>query len=387
MRISPSFESQASFEDVGMSTTENADVLQMDWGVVSTTESDAVSGWRSSGTSREYIGQGILIVDGIDSAASRNEPSSNLSLPGSDSIPSDLGSLSEDLSVDKHNMWLVNKRMIYIIGSLVFLAFSTVTGLLIRQHVRYQSALQELGEKIQQLEKEKEEIPQPVWLGEGELNESSAFFTLLDTCWIKAKMNLKFGDCSQNSFGLCGEFVSHATESLKAWFSENIPKLEGDEDGDDAAHGHEDILTALASYPDIIGETMVSASKAVSEMIMKLNLAAVEGAESASDDLVSASEAFSDAATSAKGAVSYNFNEFVKDPIRYFTGAVEEAAQPPPSTKVTMNGLYNTAKTFSDASAELANAVAETSENFSSMMTHIFTKPFSFLGSNKDKDL
>jgi len=390
MRISPSFESQASFEDVGMSTRENEDVLQMDWGVVSTTESDAVSGWPSSGTSREYIGQGILIVDGIDSAASRNEPSSNLSLPGSDSIPSDLGSLSEDPSVDKHNMWLVNKRMIYIIGSLVLLAFSAVTGLLIRQHVRYQSVMQELGEKIQQLEKEKEELPQPVWLGEGELNESSSFFTLLDTCWVKAKMNLKFGDCSQNSFGLCGEFVSHATESLKAWFSENIPKLEGermfDEAGDDTAHGHEDILTALATYPDIIGEAMVSASKAVSEMIMKLNLAAVEGAESASDDLVSASEAFADAATSAKGAVAYNFNEFVKDPIRYFTGAVEEAVQPPPPTKVTMNGLYNTAKTFSDASAELANAVAETSESFSNMMTHIFTKPLSFLES-KDKEL
>ena len=372
-----------------MSTAENGDGLQMDWGVVSTTESDAVSGWRSSGTSREYIGQGILIVDGIDSATSRNEPSSNLSLPGSDSIPSDLGSLSEDLSVDKHNVWLVNKRMIYLVSSLVMLAFSAVTGLLIRQHVRYQSAMQELGEKIHQLEKEKEEVPQPSWLGDGALGDSSTFFTLLDTCWIKAKMNLKFGDCSENSFGLCGEFVSHATDSLKAWFVENIPEMEGermlDQAGTDGTHGQQDILTALAKYPDIIGEAMVSASKAVSEMMTKLNLA-VDGAEGASDDLISASEAFSDATKSAKDAVAYNFNEFVKDPIRYFTGAVEEASQPPPSTKVTMNGLHNTAKTFSDASVEWANAVVETSESFSSMMTHIFTKPLSFFES-KDKEL
>jgi hypothetical protein len=280
--------------------------------------------------------------------------------------------------------------MIYLVGSVVILAFSAVTGLLIRQHIRHQSVMQELGEKIHQLEKEKEESPQPAWVPNGDLEDSSTFFTLLDTCWIKAKMNVKFGECSQNSFGLCGEFVSHAAESLKNWFTENIPRLEGEgiidqPVGDDAYVGRDMMTTALSKYPDIIGEAMVSASKAVSEMIMNLNLA-VEGAEDASDDLMSASEAFSDAAKSATGAVSYNLNEFVKDPIKYFTGAVEAASQPPPTTKVSMNGWYNAAQTLSDASVEWASAIAETGETFSNKLMEFFAKPLSLLES-KDKDL
>jgi hypothetical protein len=386
MRISPSFASQTSFEEVNSSTVESVGDIPMDWGVVSTTESDAgTSGLRSG--SREYIGQGILILDGIDSNTSRNEHSSHLSLPGSDSMPSDLDSLSDNRSVDKHNIWLVKKRVICLVGAVVIFAFAAVVGLLVRQHFKYQAVMLELGEKIHQLEKEKEELPQPPIVGSVDLDDSSTFFTLLDTCWIKAKMNVKFGECSQNYFGLCGEFVSHATESLKTLFAEHIPKLDGDnginQPGTDEDHAQRDMATALAKYPDIIGEAMISASKAVSDMIMNLNLA-IE--DEASDDLLWVSETFSEAAKSAKGAVSYNFNEFVKDPVKFFTGALEEATQPAPATKVSMNGVYSTAKIFSDASVDWANSMAETSEAFANTIVRMFSKPLSFLES-KDKDL
>lgn len=401
MRISPSFESEDSFENFDTSTmdtslpgtNERRVEIDMDWGVVSTTGSDVGASRLQRPTSGEHIGQGILIMDGISSEGTGHERSSTFSVPGSSAMPSEIGSIGEDFPPDdEETTWHVNKRMIYIVGSLILCAFVSVSGLLVRQHLRYQTAMKELGQKIDQLEKEKEAMPQPNWLGEGHLDDSSTFFTLLDTCWVKAKMNLEFGDCSTNSFGLCGEFVSHAKESVKTWFSGNLSMLEEEgiipldetierlEHNEHNEHNDPDELNlaaALAKYPDIIGEAMVSASKAVSEMIGSLNLA-LDGTAEASNNLVRASEAFSDA---TKGSVSYNFNEFVKDPVKYFTGAVEEASHPSHSTKVSMNGLQIAAKSLSDVSADWANKVVESTETLSKKMLKTLNKPLQWLDS------
>lgn len=392
MRTSPSFESDHSFEEFDSSTLdsvertdlETEDVLDMDWGVVSTTSSVA-HGQRSVGTSdREYIGNGILILDGLDSGSSHHENhSSDLSVPGTDSLPSDIGSLSaenhEEVKVTE-KAWVVSKRVVFLVGLAAFVSFSVLSGLFVRQHLVYRSTMQELGEKIQQLEKEREEIPQPPWAEENDISESS-FFTLLDNCWIKAKMNVKFGDCSQNSYGLCGAFFENATQSISQWFDETFPPSHGEDisEGnlDEESPSFNDAMETLTKLPSIMGEALVSASKAVSERLASLNLGA-EDDDDATDDLVRASEAFSDALNSARGAMASELHELGEDPVKYLAGAVNEASQPTQHAKVSLEGLRSVAKAVSSASIGWSEALIQTGETISIKVVEWMDDPLSY---------
>lgn len=409
MKTSPSFESQSSFEEFDTSTlnesaaAEGADdaALEMDWGVVSTTGSDVGTyAHQSMGTTCEYTDTGILIIDGIDSGSSRNDHPSDLSLPGTESLPSDLGSLSAENNDEVHNdasrhsAWVISKRAVYLAGIAAFLVFSVVTGLFIRQHYQYRSTMQQLGEKIQQLEKEREEMPQPVWMDGSDISSDSKFFTLLDNCWIKARMKVKFGDCSQNSYGLCGAFFQNATETIGKWFGETFASLDGGESSTSGSNQEmpslNEAMETMAKFPGIMGEAIVSASKAVSEKIASLNLG-LESEDGAADELIRASEAFAEALHSAGGAMASELNDLGEDPIKYLTEAVGEASQPARNAKFSMSGLRNVVEKVSAASIGWGEALVQTGETISVKVIEMMDDPLSYFEfqtkSSKEKEL
>jgi hypothetical protein len=407
MRTSPSFESQSSFEEFDSSTLNESsaggtdDALEMDWGVVSTTGSDVGNYGQRSGSTSEYIGNGILILDGVDSNANRNDHSSDFSLPGTESLPSDIGSLSADNNEDVNvaaapetNTWVITKRVVYLAGFAAFFVFSVVTGLFVHQHYAYRTTMQQLGEKIQQLEKEREEMPQQKWMDGSDIGSDSSFFTLLDNCWIKAKMNVKFGDCSQNSYGLCGAFFDNATKTIGKWFDETFPSRNNDEAGKIGSNGEipslQEAMETMAKFPEIMGEAIVSASKAVSDKLATLNVG-VDEASDASDDLIRASEAFSEALHSAGGAMASELTELGDDPLKYLTKAVEGTSKPVKSSKFSMNGLRNVVDKLSSASIGWGEALVQTGEAISVKVVEIMDGPLSYFEfetkSSDEKDL
>lgn len=389
MKTSPSFESDNSFEEFDSSTLDSVDrtddVLDMDWGVVSTTSSVAYE-QRSTGTGgSEYIGNGILILDGLDSGNSRNENhSSDLSVPGTDSLPSDIGSLTGENNEEARvaeNEWVISKRVVFVACLAALALFSLVSGLLIRQHFMYRSTMQQLGEKIQQLEKEREEMPQPAWIDEEGITNESRFFTLLDNCWVKAKMNVKFGDCSQNSYGLCGAFFENATQTISKWFDDTFQSLLGEDsskdDLDEENQSFQDAMETLAKFPGIVGDAIVSASMAVSEKFASLNPGG-NGAEDATDDLVRASRAFSNSLHSAGGAMASELSDLGEDPVKYLSEAVIEASQPTQAAKVSMDGLRNVAKAVSSTSIGWSEALYKTGETISVKVAELMDDPLSY---------
>ncbi len=389
MRISPSFGSQSSFEEMDTSGFHilggTDDALDTDWGVVSTTESD-IGNYEQlpneTGTA-EHMGDGILILPGLDSGSSNNGQSSDLSVPGTDSLPSEIGSVSADNCEEAsanipHKKRVANKLSIYLIGTGVFLLVSLVAGF-VHQHYQYRSTMKQLEEKIQQLEKEKETLRQPPWMDEGDLNNESSLFTLLDNCWIKAKMNVKFGDCSTNSHGLCGAFFENATQSIWKWFDETFPSMseEGTPAGPTGNTWEDkpslnDIMETLANFPGIMGEAVASASKAVADKISTLNLG-IDEAENPTDDLIRATEAFSEALHAAGDAVASEVQELGADPLKYFTDAVDEAFKPTKSAKVSLDGLRNFAETLSSVSIGWGESMVQVGEAISAKLAGIMS--------------
>jgi len=381
MRTPPSFESPSSFEDLDSVSHESGagtDAASRDddiagWGVVSTTGSEAGgSGRESAGmVNGEYIGEGILIMDGMDSTVSRDGLTSDLSIPGSASFPSDIGSLTAEQSgetnvFDLRSTLQVNKRVIFFVGCFVFFAFSAVGGLFVRQHYRYQSTVQQLGEKIQQLEKEKEELALPPWIEEDDVETESSLFTLLDNCWVKAKMNIKFGECSQNSYGLCGAFFHNATRTIGQWFDETFSTPDNDDEssisgGKEDDSSEHDIFIALAKYPEAMAGAIVSAREALSERLSSLNL----GSPDDTDDLTRASEAIAEAFQSAGGFAMSELEAIGKNPVKYLQDVVDGASHPERKSKFSADGIQEFADSISKTTISWA-------ESFSTMVTGAF---------------
>lgn len=389
MRISPSFNSQHSFEELDSSDRYSVggtegDALDMDWGVVSTTESDVGNyEQRSSGTG-EYIGDGILILPGVDSGSSNNnEHSVDLSVPGTDSLPSEIDSVSEEHIEEPirnvpRSKWRIKNFSVFLVGAGVVLFLSLATGLFLRQQSQYRATMHQLEEKIRQLEKEKELLTQPPWIDEEDRSNDSSLFTLLDNCWIKAKMNVRFGDCSKNSHGLCGAFFENATQSIWKWIDETFPSMSGEEASTRDTVGEKpslnDMMETLTNFPGIVGEALVSASKAVSEQFSALNLG-MDEEEDPTDDLIRASEAFSEALSTAGVTFTSELQDFGEDPFKYFADAVDQTLQPTKSAKVSLDGLRNVAESVASTSIGWGQSLWQIGEAISAKVGVFIIEP------------
>jgi hypothetical protein len=255
MLTSPSFETGSSFQ--GADSVESFDDLAEslethndEWGIVTVSNNGSELLLDQVSDGSDYAGGGVMILDGEVDTSSNNE-FSDLSIPGTDSLPTDLGSLSDDNDTGyclPLNSWVFRKRPLLLFGFFIFALCTFGGGLLLRernswrsstlrleqeiQRLEYENALKleqeiqrlerEKEEEIRRLEREKEEVksscesesePEPEWL-EDDQSEESSFFTILDNCWIRATANIKLGPCGGEKKESLRDF---AKETLGNW--------------------------------------------------------------------------------------------------------------------------------------------------------------------------
>lgn len=292
MRSSSSFGSGENTRAMTSTNNQAEETQESDWGIVSHSGSEMEAyGSSSSGD----FGHGILILDGLDTESGHLGPSSELSIPKTDSLPSEIGSLSEDRGSFHEEHFQMESSMRQSRRITFFLAFgflstlSVATGIFFHQRNSYVSSVKELQKKIEILEKEKEEIIAaseipPPWIEEEDPNGS--FLTLLDNCWIKAKMKVKLGDCATGGGGLRNAIFGGVTGAMGRWLDDVSPNCKSDGNEGQKCRGVHQVVETFKGLPHVVTDTFATANKAFVAKIAEVKTAVDE----VQDEFVRASE-------------------------------------------------------------------------------------------------
>ena len=215
-----------------------------DYEVVSHNGSDIRSAPDIHSASRNsYFGSGILILDGVEDDGVI-ENGSVLSVPGTDSLPTDVGTVNNEGENPQRR-----RKVLYggwLMGTLLFCgltcaAYTWRSSMLewqekfAQQQATLEAMVQEQATKdataqatIQRLEQVVQEREMAL-----EFFDESEYVTLLDNCWVKAKA--KWCDQAGGSFpqflgGAIGEaskLVTETVTSLTGSMKKDIPKMTG----------------------------------------------------------------------------------------------------------------------------------------------------------------
>eukprot|EP00980_Cylindrotheca_fusiformis_P009061 scaffold1951_cov100-Cylindrotheca_fusiformis.AAC.2 len=277
------FESSSSFsgDDSVLSESQEGEEFDM----VSHTASDIHS---ASSDGQVFMRNGILIVDGSESTTRDGASESVLSIPGTYSLPTDVGTLQgREVMFANHgarkNAWKIPKHVaVAFVSILCFFVYDTYNWR--AAHLKLQEQVQAKEATIQRLEKEVEESKMLI-----QYTDDSEYVTLVDNCWIQAKAK---------------------------WCDRRKPFKGG------------------LSLPHIFGEAIGEASKLVSKKVNSIKEAMHELPHSASSDLRAATDAVGQASDAlsvfvgaAGEAMAAELNEFADSPLDYVTEAVKGASQ------------------------------------------------------------
>jgi len=271
-------ENTAAFENsgslsLGDSLLGDEDLNGNDYEVVSHNGSEIRSAPENS-TRNAYFGSGILILDGVEDDG-EEESGSVLSVPGTDSLPTDVGTLNgQEIP---HRSWSVPKFGFVLIGTIVLgLGYTTYTwrssSLEWQQKFAQQKA--SMQATIQRLEQEVQERDAAL-----EYFDESDYITVFDNCWVKAKAR---------------------------WCDNGAP----------------------GSFPHILGEAIGEASKLVTETVTSLTdsmkeVPASSEFKAAADAVTKVTDVLSLFVGAAGDAVAAEFQEFSDNPMDYMAEAVK----------------------------------------------------------------
>jgi hypothetical protein len=399
MITAPGFESETSFngsDSVGsfddmLGTFVNTGE---DCGVVSHNGSDMDQQQVSDGS--DGCGSGVMILAAIDNGSSRNE-TFDLSIPGTDSLPTDVGSLSEsneDLGLHDHyghprHSRLLRKRSIFLLSVSALCMGPAGLIFLLRERNSYRSSVHKLEQEIQRLQDEKQEIKtsceSPPWMEKEE--KESEYFTIFDNCWIKAKANVQVGECSEKASELpqsvFSMFMGVMSELLEGTCHPDSPPSDQESDSEkEETKGFEQASKIISSFPLVVGEAIVTASKTFSktrEPIDGTGENATPDHEAATDSLSEASEALSGAINAVGEVMASEMKELSDDPLHYLAAAMKGASHTAKQQeRVTMKGILNAASAVSSASLAWGEALAENGGVLSVKMTEMLHDPLSY---------
>ena len=283
MLVSESFESEFSFSDASQAESLNdgsSSGYQIDdqWGLVSQSLGDEDNDSVDESDGSGYAGSGLLILEGIGSSRSGNgsktsqDNSSALSIPGTDSLPSEIDSLSDvqlqqnEVSTESSNQGhsiTLPKRSILILSLSAAALFTLTFGYyawerkslrssnlkllqeiehLVRLHElqlqteiqrsalierEKQEAIEEVerldiakGLEIERLEREnqslKDLLSSASWVDDTPAeNDHPDEFTIVDNCWLKAKARVQFGPCGDETKCTINEFTAKAWKDAR----------------------------------------------------------------------------------------------------------------------------------------------------------------------------
>lgn len=324
-------ENTAAFENsgslsLGDSFLGDEDPNSNDYEVVSHNGSEIRSAPENS-TRNAYFGSGILILDGVEDDG-EEEGGSVLSVPGTDSLPTDVGTVNEQEI--PHRSWSVPKYGLFLFGAaLLGLGYTTYTWRssslewqqkFVQQEATMQATIQQkatMQAQIQRLEQEIQERDAAL-----EYFDESDYTTVFDNCWVKAKAR---------------------------WCDKGGP----------------------GSLPQILGGAIGEASKIVTETVTSLTGSMKEVPQAASSEF----KAAADAVTKVTGALSLivgaagdavaaEFQEFSDNPMDYMAEAVKGTHSEQEITGKGIDEVLNvvTGKTFymtDEQAAEAKKAATE----------------------------
>lgn len=384
MRTHQSFEWEGDFQALDASTVGSLGENEqgdLDWGVVSHSGSDLdVLSRRMSGNASVNTDFGIVVLDSAE--GSNHDRSSVLSIPGSESLPTYIGSVSvaassgneRNVTTDQKesHSWLVSRRLVHIGVVGIALLVPLVAGLFVHQRNTYRSSIEELAQKILLLEKEQAaKNNPPIWAEEG--SKASKLFTILDNCWIKAKMNIRAGECLGNSEWkkwLDGCFFSGSGTGGKNWFTEVFTTGSETSHGGDAweALGFDTLGEKISTVPSTLGEALFSAGETFSDRMHSLN------AQDSLGRLAEASDAASEALQSAWGKAKSKVKGLMEDPSKYQFVDV----------KGKTGKLSRAGNKFWETTGKFTEALVQTGEAFSAHFVGIVDEALSLLPQEAD---
>ncbi|CAJ1954311.1 unnamed protein product [Cylindrotheca closterium] len=302
------FENSGSLS-LGESLMADEDQNTGDYEVVSHNGSEIRSAPETS-TRNAYFGSGILILDGVEGEGVE-ETGSVLSIPGTDSLPTDVGTVNgQDIA---YRGWTIPKYGIFLLSTVLLgLGYTTYTMYTWRSasFLKDEQIAQHLA-TIQRLEQEVQEKETAL----GYFDESD-YITVFDNCWVKAKAR---------------------------WCDKGGP----------------------GSFPQIFGNAIGEASKLVTDTFASLTDTMKEVPEAASSELKSATDAvnkvtdaFSLFVGAAGDAMFAELQEFSDNPMDYMAEAVKGTHNEPEITGKGVDEVMNimTGKTFYMTDDEAAAA-------------------------------
>lgn len=310
-------ENTAAFENSGSLSLGDSllgdDTNTNDYEVVSHNGSEIRSAPEHS-TRNAYFGSGILILDGVEDDG-EEENGSVLSVPGTDSLPTDVGTVNGH-EIPHHRRWLVSKYGLLLIGTIVLgLVYDSYTWRSTsrkwqEKFAQEQATNAEQQATIQRLEQERDAAL--------DYFDESDYITVFDNCWVKAKAR---------------------------WCDKGGP----------------------GSIPQLLGGAIGEASKLVSSLTGSMK----EVPQAASSEFKDAVTKVTDALTlfvgAAGDAVAAEFQEFSDNPIDYMAEAVKGTHSEQEITGKGIGEVLNVVagKTFymTDEQAATAKKTAAASED------------------------
>lgn len=287
-----------------------------------------------------YIRNGILILDGAESSTRNDTSASVFSIPGTDSLPSDVGTLQGQEftfpnAESRRKTWTIPKYsgLLFLSVLCSFLLYNTYNWR--SSSLQFQQQILEHEATIQRLEKEAEESKMIV-----DDSDESDYITLLDNCWVKAQAR---------------------------WCDKSAPSTPS---------------TGGFSLPSMFGEAIGEASKIMSKKVSSLKDAMQEIPNSASTEFKAATEAVTQASDvlslfvgAAGVAMAAEYLEFSGNPLDYVAEAVKGASQNSESKQeVNAKDLKEDMNTASSPSNDWSKAFKRTAVK----MTELMDDPLSY---------
>jgi hypothetical protein len=287
-----------------------------DYEVVSHNGSDIRSAPENS-TRNSYFGSGILILDGIEDDGVE-ENGSVLSVPGTDSLPTDVGTVNgQEIP---HRRRSIPKYGLLLVGT-VLLGFGynwyTWRSSSLQWEQKFFEQQATMQATIDRLEQEVQERDLAL-----DYIDESDYITVFDNCWVKAKAR---------------------------WCDKGGP----------------------GSFPQVLGDAIGEASKLVTKTVTSLTGSMKEVPQAASPELKAAADAVNKVTDvlslivgAAGDAMAAEFQEFSDNPVDYMAEAVKGTHSEQEITGKGINEVLNvvTGKTFyltdEEAAAKKAAAAA-----------------------------
>jgi hypothetical protein len=406
MLTSPSFESEISFNGSSpvesLSDGANVESIIDQWGVVSESNygSEVNEGSGSEG-SGGYVRPGYLILEGESSSGNET---TNLSIPGTFSLPTEIDTLSvldHDAEANDGRTLTLRKRSLLICSLSMAALFTTTLGFLLWERRSLQSSTVKLGhdierlerenawklqEEIQRLEQEKQDIKdscssRPIWEDTPGENQSDDF-TIIDNCWLKAQV--QFGPCSDETKSSFNEFKTNAWKELRDLFTGTSSFDEASYLATMAGLGqgsptNDNEKTRSSAFPGF--ESFGAAGKRFTSQTMgdgDSDSSTKFDFEEAKASLTQASQVVSEAVLTVTEAMASGIKDLSNDPVAHLAAALKSASRAAEKDPITMNGIAGAGKAFSSASAAMGKVVTETGDIISVKVSAMMEDPLSF---------